>query len=504
MAETTHASRRAQLTAERERVDGRAPGARRRPQLLRRRLRRLRSGHRRTGRGRRAGRLAARDAARDRRRARQARGRHLRAVRVVWRRHRRRPGSRRCRRPGCAWRARPSAADARRSVHVDSVTVIFFVGADRRDHPARDQPRRRRVLLGDDTAKRAGRLTLNPVPHVDPFGSIVLPVLGALDARAGHRMGQAGAGEPVAAARRPPGHAVRVARGSRHELRARRSSPRSSPGRSSTANGAIFIVIGDLPLRVLVPLLFAEVNLFLGVFNFLPIPPLDGAALIERVLPARVAAELVPVPAVRDPRAVPARVQRPTSRAAVPAVPRSPLPVRPAMTRAGHLVRRFAASLRPAPARRRRPRARAGARCSRRSSSAGSGSGARIGPSRSRPAARAVGRSGPTPTRGGSRRRCCTTSARPDTAFGRRPAGALATVAAALAGPRRARALAGRIGRYVRPRRAGRRAAPDGRGPPGSCRWAAAHHRRGTVAGSGIPAEICEILAAADGEPSPG
>ena len=33
------------------------------------------------------------------------------------------------------------------------------------------------------------------------------------------------------------------------------------------------------------PVPFAEVNLFLGVFNFLPIPPLDGAALIERVLP---------------------------------------------------------------------------------------------------------------------------------------------------------------------------------------------------------------------------
>ncbi len=30
---------------------------------------------------------------------------------------------------------------------------------------------------GDDTAKRAGRLTLNPVPHIDPFGSIILPVL---------------------------------------------------------------------------------------------------------------------------------------------------------------------------------------------------------------------------------------------------------------------------------------------------------------------------------------
>ena len=42
--------------------------------------------------------------------------------------------------------------------------------------------------------------------------------------------------------------------------------------------GAVFFIAGLL-------VLFAEVNLFLGVFNFLPIPPLDGAALVERVLP---------------------------------------------------------------------------------------------------------------------------------------------------------------------------------------------------------------------------
>ena len=34
--------------------------------------------------------------------------------------------------------------------------------------------------FGDDTAKRAGRLTLNPIPHIDPFGSIILPAMGAL------------------------------------------------------------------------------------------------------------------------------------------------------------------------------------------------------------------------------------------------------------------------------------------------------------------------------------
>jgi Zn-dependent protease len=41
----------------------------------------------------------------------------------------------------------------------------------------------------------------------------------------------------------------------------------------------------DLPLAVEILFSFAMVNLFLGVFNLLPIPPLDGAALIERVLP---------------------------------------------------------------------------------------------------------------------------------------------------------------------------------------------------------------------------
>ena len=33
---------------------------------------------------------------------------------------------------------------------------------------------------GDDTAKRAGRLTLNPIPHLDPFGSIILPAMAVL------------------------------------------------------------------------------------------------------------------------------------------------------------------------------------------------------------------------------------------------------------------------------------------------------------------------------------
>ena len=75
------------------------------------------------------------------------------------------------------------------------------------------------LWFGDDTAKRAGRLTLNPVPHIDPFGSIILPVarraLGL--SRAG--VGEAGTGEPEPVAAPTARHVVRLARGTRDEPR---------------------------------------------------------------------------------------------------------------------------------------------------------------------------------------------------------------------------------------------------------------------------------------------
>jgi Zn-dependent protease len=168
-------------------------------------------------------------------------------------------------------------------VHIDSVTVIFLGGLivaiilHEISHGVVAN------LLGDDTAKRAGRLTLNPVPHVDPFGSIILPVLGAL------------AHVPVIGWAKPvPVNPSKLRGGRRDMLLVSLAGPSTNFALAAVAavvarsqfhyNGEIFV--SDLPMRVLIPLLFAEVNLFLGVFNFLPIPPLDGAALIERILPA--------------------------------------------------------------------------------------------------------------------------------------------------------------------------------------------------------------------------
>jgi Zn-dependent protease len=169
-------------------------------------------------------------------------------------------------------------------VHVDSVTVIFFSGLIAAIILHEISHGLVAFVLGDDTAKQAGRLTLNPVPHIDPFGSIFLPVLGALT-----HLPVVGWAKPV------PVNPARLRNGRRDLLLVSLAGPGSNFALAAVAalvarsqfhsDGATFIVVTDLPMRVLVPLLFAEVNLFLGLFNFLPIPPLDGAALVERVLP---------------------------------------------------------------------------------------------------------------------------------------------------------------------------------------------------------------------------
>lgn len=142
------------------------------------------------------------------------------------------------------------------------------------------------LWFGDDTAKRAGRLTLNPIPHIDPFGSIILPAMGALT------------GLPVVGFAKPvPVNPARLRRPRRDLLYVSLAGPLTNFALMAAAAFATRALLrsegflGDgfgsegpsLAVRVLFA--FAAVNLFLGLFNLLPIPPLDGSALIERVLP---------------------------------------------------------------------------------------------------------------------------------------------------------------------------------------------------------------------------
>ena len=139
--------------------------------------------------------------------------------------------------------------------------------------------------LGDDTAKRAGRLTLNPLPHIDPFGSIVLPAMGAI------------VGLPVFGYAKPvPVNPNRLHKPRRDMLYVSLAGPATNltlmlvaaiVARVLYENGPNVLFYDQLPLGTRIIFTFAVVNLLLGLFNLLPIPPLDGSALLERVLPER-------------------------------------------------------------------------------------------------------------------------------------------------------------------------------------------------------------------------
>jgi Zn-dependent protease len=145
-------------------------------------------------------------------------------------------------------------------------------------------------ICGDDTAKRAGRLSADPMRHIDPFGSIVLPILTLVIV-----------GFPFGYAKPVPVRVDRLRHPRNQSVYVALAGPLTNFALAAICGIAFRLVVtpsaltgfivagGDLNrLPILLQLLFAGglVNVMLGVFNLLPIPPLDGSALIERALPS--------------------------------------------------------------------------------------------------------------------------------------------------------------------------------------------------------------------------
>ncbi|MDC8754969.1 site-2 protease family protein [Erythrobacter sp. sf7] len=155
-------------------------------------------------------------------------------------------------------------------------------------------------LLGDPTASERGRLTLNPIAHVDPVGTLLVP--GALALLGGPVFGWA---KPV------PVNKWRLNNPRLGMMAVAAAGPASNFVLATLGavllgltmpTGIGFIGDGDAGASLLVndqgePLWLATglfyfilVNLFLGLFNLLPIPPFDGSHIVGGLLPARMRA----------------------------------------------------------------------------------------------------------------------------------------------------------------------------------------------------------------------
>lgn len=131
-------------------------------------------------------------------------------------------------------------------------------------------------LQGDNTAEAAGRLTLNPLPHLDPFGSIILPLLLALPALFGAPVIIIGWAKPV------PFNPA--------NLKNKKWGAALVAVAGPLTNLFIALVFGlilrlsftveALPALNIFLMIIVWINLLLAIFNLIPIPPLDGSKLL--------------------------------------------------------------------------------------------------------------------------------------------------------------------------------------------------------------------------------
>jgi Zn-dependent protease len=133
--------------------------------------------------------------------------------------------------------------------------------------------------LGDSTARRQGRLTINPLQHLDPVGSVIVPLVTSL---MGFTFGWA---KPVEY--------------NPHNLKNRRSGELLIALAGPASNLLIALIFGmvirfAVSMHSIASLAFIElsayivtINIVLALFNLIPLPPLDGSKILFAILPHR-------------------------------------------------------------------------------------------------------------------------------------------------------------------------------------------------------------------------
>ena len=129
--------------------------------------------------------------------------------------------------------------------------------------------------LGDTTAKYSGRLTLNPLAHIDPIGTVLLPLILFISTRGQFVFGAA---KPIPinywALKNPKRDIIWIGL--------------SGPLANFLFAFALSILWKIIPYIPIIDFIFKNlifINFILGVFNLLPIPPLDGSRILMGILP---------------------------------------------------------------------------------------------------------------------------------------------------------------------------------------------------------------------------
>lgn len=133
--------------------------------------------------------------------------------------------------------------------------------------------------LGDPTARLAGRLTLNPLPHIDPIMSIAVPLLLILS----HSPLIFGAARPV------PVNPLMLREGRKDVALVALAGPLTNLLLALTGALLLKLLGGFIPQIVPVLTIVVFYNLALGFLNLIPIPPLDGSKFFSIILPERAA-----------------------------------------------------------------------------------------------------------------------------------------------------------------------------------------------------------------------
>lgn len=139
--------------------------------------------------------------------------------------------------------------------------------------------------LGDPTARLAGRLTINPVPHLELFGTIILPLMLLL-----FNAPFIGWAKPV------PFNPYNLRDQRWGTFKVALAGPAANFGLALLLSGGLralgsIDLVGFLPERLgLLPVFLGwiiYINIMLGLFNLIPVPPLDGSKVIPELLPFR-------------------------------------------------------------------------------------------------------------------------------------------------------------------------------------------------------------------------